>query len=173
MEMKMCDECKSNPANIHLTQIVQNEVSVQHLCEECAKKKGISIVIEESLPALVPEKVEQKEPEKKMDDDKKISCPSCSMTFADFKAKGRLGCASCYEAFDKEIDALLFQVHGATRHKGKVYALYQDCCTKDHLKLLRCELEKAIQNEKFELAAAIRDKINNYTFNSFSEERQE
>ena len=53
MDTKLCDECNCKPANVHLTQIIQNEVIVQHLCEECARHRGISIVIEDghlSLP---------------------------------------------------------------------------------------------------------------------------
>jgi len=37
----LCDECKKNEAIIHFTQIVNNKVSKYHLCQECAKEKGI------------------------------------------------------------------------------------------------------------------------------------
>ena len=47
--MNMCDECGINPANIHLTQILQNETHVFHLCDECARKKGINISIQDGL----------------------------------------------------------------------------------------------------------------------------
>ncbi len=165
MDMKLCDECNSNPANIHLTQIVNNEVTVQHLCEECAKSKGISIVIEDKedahaiLPQMVTELVPKEEKELKAPE--KLRCTQCGLLFDDFKEKGWLGCSSCYNAFKKEIENLLVQVHGASEHKGKMYQVPDGSIEiNDDLAFLRKELDNAIQSEKFELAAAIRDKIN-------------
>jgi protein arginine kinase activator len=161
MENKKCDECKVKQANIHLTQIVQNEVTVIHLCEECAKKKGISVVIEgeqsSSLKGLFDDNQENNstpEPEKK------ITCPVCYTTFAEFKKNGWLGCSSCYRAFEKEIEELLIQVHGSSQHKGKEYSeSLLKTNLADDMKILRAELENAVRSEKFELAALIRDKI--------------
>ena len=64
MDTKLCDECNSNPANVHLTQIVQNEVIVQHLCEECAKHRGISIVIEDGHLSMPQTAKKQKKGQK-------------------------------------------------------------------------------------------------------------
>lgn len=164
MENKKCDECKVKPANIHLTQIVQNEVSVIHLCEECAKNKGISIVIEGDQDSPLKELFEDnkdKIPPSPVSPEMQITCPSCYTTFTQFKEKGWLGCTSCYRAFEKEIDALLIQVHGSSQHKGKAYSepLLEADLTSD-MKILRAELDNAVRCEKFELAALIRDKIN-------------
>lgn len=165
MEMKICDECNSNPANIHLTQIINNEVTVQHLCEECAKNKGISVVIEDTedtkpaLPQAVTEPALKEKTELKTGE--KLRCSQCGLLFDEFKEKGWLGCPSCYIAFQKEIDNLLVQVHGASVHKGKMYRAPDSSIEiNDDLVFLRKELDNAIQSEKFELAAAIRDKIN-------------
>ena len=162
MDAKLCDECNCNPANVHLTQIIQNEVIVQHLCEECAKHRGISIVIENghlSLPQT--EKKHKKEHKTKRKFEKDVVCPVCRMRFSDFKEKGRLGCSNCYIAFEKEITALLIQVHGASQHRGKKYhRFHRSHENTDDIKVLKDELDNAIRNEKFELAALIRDKIN-------------
>lgn len=170
MENKICDECKIKPANIHLTQIVQNEVSVIHLCEECAKNKGVSIVIEgDEVPPL--KELFDENSEKLMPpppaQEKQITCPTCFTTFAEFKEKGWLGCTSCYRAFEKEIEALLVQIHGTSCHKGKDYSepLLDAELTSD-IKVLRAELENAVRCEKFELAALIRDKINSSSSDS-------
>ncbi len=167
MDMKLCDECKTNQANIHLTQIVQNEVTVLHLCEECAKKKGISIVIEENKTALPDNAgivVEGLQPE--VAGEIKLVCSECRMSFNEFKEKGWLGCSHCYTAFEKEIDTLLIQVHGTCNHKGKQYRTTPYTVDdSDDLMFLRKELDNAICNEKFELAAAIRDKINSVSSN--------
>ena len=162
MDIKLCDECNRNPANVHLTQIIQNEVIVQHLCEECAKNRGISIVIEDghlSLPQA--EKKHKKRRKTETNPEKDLICPVCRMRFSEFKEKGRLGCSKCYITFEKEINALLIQVHGASQHRGKKYHRFHGSQGKiDDINVLRDELDNAIRNEKFELAALIRYKIN-------------
>ena len=165
MENKLCDECKVKPANVHVTQIVQNEVSVIHLCEECAKSKGISIVIEgEQQVSPIKELFDntaQKSVQPPPAPEKQITCPTCGTTFTEFKEKGWLGCTACYRAFEKEIEALLIQVHGSSRHRGKAYSTtLLEADLAGDMKVLRAELANAVRCEKFELAALIRDKIN-------------
>lgn len=146
--MKMCDECGNNPANVHLTQIVNNETTVFNLCMDCARKKGISIQMHEGA---LQEQVE-KEPE--------VTCTRCQLSLSEFREKGWLGCSDCYRAFEKEIEELLHQMHGMAAYKGKAYGrpVGMKIDTKDVTRL-RHELNNAIRNEQFELAAAIRDKI--------------
>lgn len=160
MEMKLCDECKSNEANIHLTQIMQNEIVVQHLCEECAKRKGVSIVIDEKQVQATTDNASGKLKETCKSSEPVVRCLSCGTSFDDFKEKGWLGCSNCYTTFEKEIDALLVQVHGSKQHKGKMYHGTPGVCFENDISFLRHELDSAICQEKFELAAMIRDKIN-------------
>ncbi|NLD98351.1 MAG: hypothetical protein GX640_00620 [Fibrobacter sp.] len=152
--MNMCDECGINPANVHLTQILQNETQVFHLCDECARKKGINITIQEENTEEIDK------PEGANND---IICSRCGLKFSDFRSKGWLGCAECYNSFEKEIDELLVQVHGSAIHKGKKYfglgTGYQNI--PGEIKRLRHELAVAIKNEEFEQAAKIRDTIHN------------
>jgi protein arginine kinase activator len=155
--MKMCDECGINPANIHLTQIMQNESHAFHLCEECAKKKGINIsVSEDGNQEGQTFQFESADPE----NDK--SCSVCGMKISEFRTKGWLGCPSCYHSFEQEINELLIQVHGSAVHKGKSYvkSLEKDGVS-GQLKRLRGELAQAIKDEEFEQAAMIRDAIHN------------
>lgn len=148
--MKMCDECGVNPANIHLTQIINNETSISHLCESCAQKKGISISLAEELQQL----------QEGQQEEERITCPHCRTTLADFKEKGWLGCAHCYHAFEKDIDELLIQMHGADEHNGKQYqGKAYFALEEQDIKRLRHQMDIAIRNEKFELAAELRDKI--------------
>lgn len=151
--MKMCEECGVNPANVHLTQIVQNETVVKHLCEECAKAMGISVVIKGPVDLL--EKCEV-EPEKHA----KVTCPQCHMTLDEFKERGKLGCALCYVAFSEDIGELLMQAHGARCHRGKQYhAILEVGVRKTDIICLRNELAEAVRSEQFERAAALRDRI--------------
>jgi protein arginine kinase activator len=154
--MKMCDECGLHPANIHLTQIVENGSQSFHLCEECAEKRGIHISIDEEAiggePRLdIP------------DDNEDFSCEACGTTLGDFRNKGLLGCPSCYNFFENEIEELLLNVHGSSQHKGKKYrhqALPKEPSSgKEELAKLENKLDAAIKNEEFERAALLRDTI--------------
>jgi protein arginine kinase activator len=152
--MNLCDECGSNPANIHLTQIMQNETRVFHLCDECARKKGINISVQE-------EHFESESVSTPQIPDKE--CSRCGLKFSEFKVKGWLGCPTCYQSFESEIDNLLLQMHGSSLHKGKKYSGisgHQRSATGE-IKRLRHELLNAIKNEEFEQAAMIRDAIHN------------
>jgi protein arginine kinase activator len=151
MAEDFCEECGLLPANVHLTQIVENATQTFHLCEECAKKRGIHVVIE--TPADAPVPVQRQEEER--------TCAVCSRKLSEFRSSGWLGCPSCYEAFFEAIEELLLHVHGSSCHKGKRY-----CRTAEPgpgLPELRRELETAIKNEDFERAAFLRDTICNMT----------
>jgi protein-arginine kinase activator protein McsA len=67
-----------NPANIHLTQILQNETHVFHLCDECARKKGINISIQEELVSEESD-LKEKIPQK--------SCSRCGLNFQIFEIR--------------------------------------------------------------------------------------
>jgi protein arginine kinase activator len=131
---------------------MQNETHISHLCEECAREKGINVSISEE--AAVPQ-----EQDKPPVIDK--SCTACGCTYEMFRSKGWLGCSNCYRAFEKEIDELLIQMHGALTHKGKKYGVHAASpqVLGGEMKRLRHELAVAIKNEAFEQAATIRDAI--------------
>ena len=46
-------------------------------------------------------------------------CPRCGLAYSDFKAKGRIGCPGCYDAFAAVLIPLLDKVHNASAHTGK------------------------------------------------------
>jgi protein arginine kinase activator len=149
--MALCEECGQNAANVHVTQITNNQTSVFRLCEGCAQKKGISITVGEA-----PQPGTEGE-QKPVED---ILCATCRTRFSEFKEKGFLGCSNCYEAFSAEVDKFLSQVHGSNVHKGKRYIRRKTGLRgKPSLKQLRADLEEAIRNEAFELAAQLRDSI--------------
>lgn len=156
--MNMCEECGLHPANIHLTQIVENETQSFHICEACAQKRGINISIDEeamkvsALASPVPVFPGPVEADRE--------CPSCGMKLSEFRSKGWLGCSGCYKAFEKEIESMLLQSHGSTEHKGKIYREFSlDKKEKTDVSHLRSELNSAIKNEEFERAAKLRDAI--------------
>jgi protein arginine kinase activator len=161
--MTPCEHCHDAPATVHITQITDNQTMVSHLCETCAREKGV--IVEIGQGGIVPEvqvkadALVQPQPQPAAEVDKR-ECRHCHLTFSEFKATARLGCPRCYEEFDRDIDALFMQVHGASVHKGKRHIPRAgDSLTGDDLARLSRELEGAIEREEFELAAMLRDTI--------------
>ncbi len=86
----------------------------------------------------------------------------CAATLRDFRATGRLGCARCYTSFEASLRDLLRRVHGGHKHVGKIYqppASQTEGGATTVLSELRDRLRRAVENEQFELAAELRDRI--------------
>ncbi len=157
----VCDNCGSGEAVVHLTQIVNNEMSTFHLCERCAAEKGLETAPE---PVNFPltdflAQMGEEEPHGAPEPDQR--CSFCGLTFADFRETGRLGCPHCYTTFEAHLRGLLRRIHGGTRHLGKVYLPPDPTASEmeKRLEALRRKLERAVSSENFERAAEIRDEI--------------
>ncbi|MBN8246687.1 MAG: UvrB/UvrC motif-containing protein [Verrucomicrobia bacterium] len=156
-----CQFCKKNPAGVHLTQIVDNEVKKVDLCEACAKEKGVNDpTIFSIADLLLGLGASQKMEEATAAAGTEVTCPNCGFTQADFKKTGRLGCARCYEVFAEGLGALLQGMHKGTQHRGKVPpALRRAADHQAALARLEADLKAAIGREDFETAASLRDQI--------------
>lgn len=157
-----CEQCGTNEAVMHVTQVVQNESRVLNLCDECARDLGFA---GPAVPANFPlgdflaqlgggEVPTSGEPPAD-------ACAFCGLTFAEFRESGRLGCPHCYSAFEGHLRGLLRRIHGGTQHTGKVYLPPDPSQTEKEKRLdgLRRRLERAVNAEDFERAAHLRDQI--------------
>ena len=156
----LCELCKQTQATVHLTEIVNEQMTELHLCETCANQKGAQVESHFGLADLLsglsdfgktqePEEVSSK------------ACPTCGMTYEDFRKVGRLGCAECYATFRRSLGSLLKRIHGSPIHVGKspVRLIKPAKVAKTELLELKRKLEQAIENEAFEEAAKLRDQI--------------
>jgi protein arginine kinase activator len=154
-----CQLCGKS-ATVHLTEIINDQMSELHLCEDCAKEKGIAGLgqpfgLQDLLAGLV-DFGSSAAPEKKA----VLQCPNCKMRYEDFRKSGRLGCSDCYETFKDSLKPLLKKVHGAIQHIGKgPTAVGEGLDLKKKLQELHLKLQQAIQSEAFEQAAQLRDEI--------------
>lgn len=158
-----CDLC-SKKASVHLTEIIDSKVMEMHLCQDCAQKKSVQMQKEFGLADLLAgltdfQNTVQVEAEKTI-----ANCPNCGTAFEEFKEIGRLGCSGCYESFAQQLEPLLKRIHGASRHHGKkpvghVTPKITQQKAENALEGLKQQLQEAIQNENFEEAAILRDKI--------------
>ena len=154
----LCSICKEKPATVHLTQIVGDKMQKLDLCEDCAKVKGVNesgfALADLMLGLGASQEIEQAA------GGAELKCPRCGFSQADFKKSGRLGCPECYKTFAEGLEGLLKTMHKGTRHEGKVpEALRATREQSDRLRLLQKKLAKAIEQEKFEEAAQLRDQI--------------
>jgi protein arginine kinase activator len=90
----------------------------------------------------------------------KATCENCGLDFETYRESLFLGCAQCYSAFEEYLVSDLRRLHGSTRHTGKVPPRFRERI--QHVQTindLQEDLEKSIENEDFEKAAELRDKI--------------
>jgi len=158
--MELCQVCGKNPATVHYTEIENNQMTEMHLCEECARKQGGALKApftwQELLAGLADLDLAPKAPP---DTDEK--CSQCGMTYSQFRERARLGCPHCYQSFHAGLEQLLGRIHGSTHHTGKVPSLPAGEVDdrRGELRRLRSDLARAVEEEAFEEAARLRDRI--------------
>lgn len=148
----ICDDCKQKPASIYFKDVSGGQIKELHLCEECARKRGLLID-----KKLSPIEVLQKMLKKTSHDDDKVICPVCFLTLAEFRKIGRFGCSNCLSVFEPFIKTLIKEVQESEKHIGK------KAKTSGRRSIevfrLREELRRALEKESYEDAAQIRDKL--------------
>lgn len=164
-----CDICGNKKATVHLTEIVDEQMSELHLCEDCAREKSVQMEqqfgLADLLAGLTDFGKQTKDVEKV-----KLKCPNCELSYDDFRKLGRLGCSECYATFREYLGVLLKKIHGSNEHLGKRPAKFIADAPKaakgaaastdsEELQRLKEKLQKAIHTENFEEAAHLRDKI--------------
>jgi len=157
----LCDICGKNPATVHLTEIIDDQMNELHLCEECARQKSAQMEQQFGLSDLLAGMAEFGKPDTKETETlTTVKCANCGLTFADFKKIGRLGCGECYNSFRRYLGPLLKRIHGSGQHLGKSPLKVTKVLKKrTDLQELRAKLQRTIETEAFEEAAKIRDQI--------------
>lgn len=171
-----CDRC-DRPATIEEVTKVGSSYVYKHLCEACAAREGLA-----GVPPLatvtVTHAIEGASAVLNEVPAGPGACAGCGLTFAQFRSTGRVGCPSCYEAFEPRLGPMIERAQdGGTHHVGKVprrvaesaggsdraeaLARLLGSAREREIKLeqLRRQLESALAGERFEQAAMIRDEI--------------
>ena len=159
-----CEQCHEREAVIHLTQIVNEQVTTLHLCERCAAEKGVESPSSQPktplgtfLAAMGQELPEQTPSAPRAGE----TCSRCGGSLQDFRESGRLGCPDCYRSFEVPLRDLLRRLHGSTHHMGERYSDQGTAPSKERHQAaeLREQLRLAVETENFELAAELRDRL--------------
>jgi protein arginine kinase activator len=155
-----CDTCGLRDALIHVRQMQKNGLKELHLCEECAQERGFireedaEISVGDLLAGLLdgsPAQGETTSP---------AACPRCGLAAAEFRKRGRAGCADCYEAFGGDVKRILSQMAPRPRHAGKLpRELAGPADGAADREELAADLRAAVEGEDYERAARLRDRI--------------
>jgi len=168
-----CDICGKKKATVHLTEIVDEQMTEMHLCEECARQKSSQMEQQFGLADLLAGLTDSGKTAAKEGEKTILKCARCSLPYEDFRKFGRLGCAECYTSFKEHLSGLLRKIHGSNKYLGKspatgaqqLDAPIEGTLTivpEENLEDLKQQLKAAIAAEDFEKAATVRDKIRNF-----------
>lgn len=153
----VCDKCKERQASILVEQNINGESRKMHLCPQCAASFTVPIsfngLFQDFLNIMEPFNLERTNAVKEGP-----VCRECGLSYNEFKKTGKLGCSHCYEAFDKEISLVFDKIQSNVSHSGKIPKKLGG----DFVRAVRGyreELKKAIENEEYEKAASLRDRI--------------
>ena len=160
-----CSDCGERDGRIHITQIVNNEKVVLYLCKECADKRGFHSPLDPNpfplanfLVGMITKAEPGQPPLTSTGPD--LVCPTCGLSFDEFSRQGRFGCGRCYKAFRERLQGLLRKIHGSSLHRGKLPPMLSEegGAIKEQERLEEM-LKRAIDEEDFERAADLRDKL--------------
>jgi protein arginine kinase activator len=155
-----CEVCGLKDAVIHIRQIQKDLVHELHVCEECAQEKGLIREEDSELPIanLLSGLLEGKDVSGASQ--AKDACPSCGMKATEFRKQGKLGCAECFAAFEKDVRAIVSQMAARPRHNGKLpRTVVVEHAGEIEGEEIRKELRQAVEREDYEEAARLRDRL--------------
>ncbi len=156
----VCNVCGTNPATIHLTEIINAQMMEIHLCEACAEEKGTEFKTHFNVAELLAGLGEVSMTKPSGRKAEVLVCPDCSLSYEEFTKNGRLGCPACYEAFSRYLIPLIRRVQRAAQHLGKKPGrMPVETEARHEMKVLQEKLKKCVQKEAFEEAASVRDQI--------------
>ncbi|MFH1039533.1 MAG: UvrB/UvrC motif-containing protein [PVC group bacterium] len=114
----ICQNCQKQEVTVHFTEIIDGKVIELHLCEDCARQKGIALTPADAVSELISTLAAGRE----TDADEDVRCPCCGLTLKELRSGGRLGCGECYRTFSASLKPLMKNLHKGTSHTGKLPA---------------------------------------------------
>jgi len=154
----LCDVCKTEASSVFLTQIVDGKMQKVNMCEACSKEKGVTDPTGFALADLLLGMGNAQPVESGGTEGRR--CAQCGFTQSEFKKTGRLGCSQCYSTFAEGLEPMLKGMHKGLKHTGKCpERLQRSLARANLLSELSDKLRKAVVDEQYEAAAALRDQI--------------
>lgn len=159
----LCQNCSKNEATTHITRIINGETAETHLCSDCAASLGFADTFSPfgadfALSELLGSFFSDAKPGSL--NSHVLRCEGCGSTFDDIASSGKIGCPECYKLFYDKLLPSIQKLHGKTSHVGKVpQGAGEEVKLAYRLTELKKRLNRAIEEQNFELAAQLRDEI--------------
>lgn len=161
----LCDRCQKRPAQVHLTQLINNTKKEMNLCPTCAAELQAEsfgfapqLNLHDFLAGLINHQFAGKA--MKQSSMTGVHCEKCGATEAQVAQKGLFGCSECYTQFGERVNPLLKRIHGSCSHTGKVpKRTGGKALLSKEIRTLKNLLQDAVKQEEFEEAASLRDRI--------------
>lgn len=174
----LCQSCGKNQANTHIKRIINGKLTEYVLCEECAAKlgygnifSGFDLDLDSFLGSFFKNPLNDKQ---NFLENEVRCCPKCGSTLEDISRTGKIGCANCYDVFYNSLIGSIKRIHGNTVHTGKMAeCVSEDKKLKMKVEKLKKDMQLAIKEQNFEMAAQIRDEIKRIEEASSNNERGE
>lgn len=152
---RVCSVC-GQPAVVYVTFVAGQASESLAYCAEHAAAAGV--LHEGAFALLGPKEGTVLARQDALEETQR--CPACGFSLRDFEKTGRLGCPECFAAFEEHVRPLLKKLHVGSYHLGK----FPRKAAAAHLLQTRIEhlekrMKRAVAGERYEEAAAYRDKI--------------
>lgn len=170
----LCPVCKIRTATIHIIDLASSNKPFR-ICKDCQDDINHIELYCEDLKTLKDKFSSNKSNHqsnlkylsifkndasiKKLLMNEDITCPDCGIKPQDFFSKGYLGCEKDYELFRTIISQILTTLNGTSQHIGKKYYKNPKDKVKLRINTLEYNLQKAIEEERYELAGEMTKEI--------------
>ncbi len=156
----ICQNCNKNDATLHMKRIINGRAAEVHLCSDCARSLGYGEAFSGfglGFGHLLGELLSSGE----AGSVNSMRCPACGKSFEEIAGDGKMGCAECYAVFYDKLLPTLNKIHGKTSYMGSKPQMSGDIRNSaTNLDELKTALSEAVERQDFELAASLRDRIN-------------
>lgn len=168
----LCQKCNNKTASVFISSIINGQEKRLYLCNDCAKDytlfnfrfkdpfsiKDIMDKFKTNEDTFIDKDENLLAMDKEIEED--IKCPNCYSTYNEYRETGKLGCSRCYEVFEKQLKPIIKNMYSYEEYIGKspkkdnthIYISKE-------IRILREDLNRAVEQEEYEKAADIRDKI--------------
>ena len=170
----LCQKCHKKTASVFISSIINGQEIRIYLCDDCAKDYPLfnfnfqnPFSIKDVMDKLKIDEDTSIDQEKdnllQIDNDSKeedITCPNCYSTYNEYRQTGKLGCSRCYEVFEEQLKPILKNIYGYEEYIGKIPKKDNShIYISKEIRILKEDLNRAVEQEEYEKAAGIRDKI--------------
>lgn len=157
----LCQKCHKSLATVRYAEVVDGQVTDQHLCAQCLAlhQKNAGVGFELPGPSPVGRKGAPQKPVREQIRTQR-ACPACGALLSRILESGKVGCGQCYRTFGDQIESILEGMQRSLQHKGKISHLEDNRARlRADLQNKRSLLRSVLKAERYEEAARLRDEI--------------